>query len=360
MDDKKELMNISVGILAGGESTRMGEDKALIRIGNERIIDRLTSELSPYHEILISAAKHGIYDDMGYPVVYDEHARTGPIEGIRRVLLEAASEYVFICAADMPNINKDIVSYLAGYISSDYDCYVIADEDHIQPLCAIYSKAVLPVIEELMEEGRYRLSDILKRVRTRYISLEYTCFDRNTVRNINTRQELLELRKPLIFCVSGYSDSGKTGLIVKLINEFIAEKMTVGVIKHDGHDSIKEAPGSDTERVREAGAICTAVYSAGEYAGHFSEGIGAAGLIEHMKRLKSPPDVIIVEGLKTSHYPKIEVVREAVFDRSVCEGSTLICISSDCISPESVSCPVYGADDTKGIFLCLKEYFGIG
>ena len=359
MDDKKDLLNISVGILAGGESTRMGEDKALIRIGNERIIDRLTSELSPFHKILISAAKHGIYDDLGYPVVYDEHARTGPIEGIRRVLQEADTEYVFVCAADMPNIKKELVSYLAGYISSDYDCYVIADEDHIQPLCAIYSKAVLPVIEKLMEEGRYRLREILKRVRTRYISLEYTCFDSDTVRNINTRQDLLDMIKPIVFCVSGYSDSGKTGLIEKLINEFIAADMTVGVIKHDGHESIKDAPGCDTSRARDAGAICTAVYSDREYILHFGESTGAAELIEHMKGLKSPPDVIILEGLKTSYYPKIEVVRKKVCDRSVCEESTLICIASDCISPESVSCPVYGADDVKGIFLCLKEYFGI-
>ena len=169
-----------------------------------------------------------------------------------------------------------------------------------------------------------------------------------------------QMMKQKILAVSGVKNSGKTTLLEKMLPLLEGRGIRCAVIKHDGHDSIKEAPGSDTERVREAGAICTAVYSAGEYAGHFSEGIGAAGLIEHMKRLKSPPDVIIVEGLKTSHYPKIEVVREAVFDRSVCEGSTLICISSDCISPESVSCPVYGADDAKGIFLCLKEYFGIG
>ncbi len=350
---------ISVGILAGGESSRMGQNKALIQIGKERIIDRLTSEFASYPEVIISAAEHGIYEELGLKVVYDEHRKTGPIEGIRRVLSCAAGEYVFICAADMPYVSRDLVAYLSGYISSDYDCYVIADEDHIQPLCAIYSKKVLPVIEELISEGRYRLREIFGRVSTRYVSLEYTDFDKKTVRNINTKEDLKEISKPAVFCVSGFSDSGKTGLIVRLINEFIDDGMTVGVIKHDGHDCHTDMPGSDTDSFRKAGAVCTSVYSDTGNAVYERESVNAEELIRRMSLMKAPPDAVIIEGLKASSLPKIEIVRKAVYDKSVCDPSTLICIVSDCISPEDADCPVYGLEDVRGIFSCLKHFFNL-
>ncbi|MCR5775632.1 MAG: molybdopterin-guanine dinucleotide biosynthesis protein B [Lachnospiraceae bacterium] len=349
---------VSVGILAGGESSRMGQDKALLRIGSERIIEKISKELSGFSEIMISACQKGAYEGLGYPVVYDDHRRIGPMEGIRQVLTAAREEYAFICAADMPFIKKELVEYISGYISSDYDCYVIADEDHIQPLCAVYSKNVLPVIEELISEGRYRLREIFARVRTKYISLEYTRFEKKTVRNINTREDYNEIRKPQVFCVSGYSNSGKTGLIVRLINEFIKDGQSVGVIKHDGHDVYADAPGSDTFRYSEGGAVCTAVYSDSRHTEYFSERICPEELVDRMGKMNDPPDVLIIEGLKRSAYPKIEVVRKAIRDKSECDAETLICIATDCISPRDVMCPVYGLDDSRGIFLCIKEFFG--
>ncbi|MBQ7584218.1 MAG: molybdopterin-guanine dinucleotide biosynthesis protein B [Lachnospiraceae bacterium] len=356
---KNAIRRLSVGILAGGESSRMGQDKALIRLGNERIIDRISGELKGFSEVIVSAAKPGVYEELGFPVVYDENRGIGPIEGIRQVLAAAKEEYVFICAADMPFIKKELVSYISGYISSGYDCYVIADEDHIQPLCAIYSGAVLPVIEELIRDGKYRLREIFSRVRTKYITLEHSCFDKKTIRNINTREDLFEAGKPFVFCVSGLSDSGKTGLIVKLINEFIACGMSVGVIKHDGHDVFSDKPGSDSERFYKAGASCTAVFSDKRSMRFYSESTDERELIDKMRMMKAPPDVIIIEGLKASMYPKVEVIRRRISEKSQCAPETLICIATDCISPESVNCPVFGLEDVKGIFSCIMEHFGI-
>jgi molybdopterin-guanine dinucleotide biosynthesis protein len=354
---KDRYPELSVAILAGGMSSRMGKDKALIKIEGERIIDRLTKELACFGDVTLSVAHKNDYSYLGLKTVVDEHKEIGPIEGIRSVLSEADSEYVFICASDMPFISKELVSYLAGYISSDYDCYVIADEDHIHPLCAIYSKKVLPVIEELIDEGSYRLREIFRKVRTKYVSLEFTTFDKNTVRNINTKEELREVSKPFVFCVSGYSDSGKTGLIVKLINEFISAGMTVGVIKHDGHDCHRDMPGSDTDRCRKAGAIAAAVLSESSFSIYSKESKREDELICRMKEMDSPPDVIILEGFKKSPHPKIEVVRKAVNPKSECDISSIICLVTDCISPESFERPIFGSEDIKGVFLCLKEYF---
>ncbi|MBO6015511.1 MAG: molybdopterin-guanine dinucleotide biosynthesis protein MobB, partial [Lachnospiraceae bacterium] len=239
----------------------MGKNKALLKIENESILQRTTRELGGFSEILISAAKRGEYEALGFPVVYDEHPDVGPMEGIRMLVGEAAEEYVFVCACDMPFLKKELVEYLAEFISSDYDCYVIVDEQHIQPLCAIYSKAVLPVIEQLIAEGRYRLREIFDRVRTKYVSLALSCFDSKVVKNINTREEYRALSGPVVFCVSGYSDSGKTGLITKLINEFIREGYSVAVLKHDGHDTFSDLPGSDTDLFSKAGAVCSAIFT---------------------------------------------------------------------------------------------------
>lgn len=354
--DHKKRPTFSVGILAGGKSTRMGQNKALMEFQNETMIGRISKQFLDCKEILVSASSRGLYEAEGLRVVYDEHESIGPVEGIRQVLVHAENEYVFVCAADMPFVNREIAEYLAEFISSDYDCYVITDGEKIHPLCAIYSKRVLPVIEELIAERRYRLLDILNRVRTKYVSLAYTCFEKKIVKNVNTRDEFLELTRPAVFCVSGFHDSGKTGLIEKLINEFIRAGYTVGCIKHDGRDHIDDAEGTDTWRYRKAGADCTAVFSDTRLVFEANEAADPEALIAQMKHLKNPPDVIILEGFKHSKYPKLEVVRKEICEESVADPETLILIASDCISPEKSKVPVYRPDDIRGIFSCIIKY----
>ncbi len=350
---------LSIGILTGGKSSRMGKDKALLKINNETYIKRLTEEMGDFKDLLVSASKKGLYESFSKVTVYDEHDSIGPIEGIRQVLKSAKNEYVFICAIDMPFITKELVSYMSEFISSDYDCYVIADEDHLQPLCAIYSKKCLPVIEKLITEKSYRLFNIFKSVRTKFISLKFSCFDKKTVKNINTKDEYMKAVFPIVFCVSGYKNTGKTGLIEKIINEYISRGMTVGVLKHDGHDTIEDAVGTDTYRFASAGACITAVTSDTRYAVFSASHDDYEALIDMMKLSKASPQVIILEGFKNSDYPKIEIVRKEIYEKSVCDSSKLICVVTDCLSPDDVECPIFGTGDIEGIFSCLEDYFGL-
>lgn len=348
-------IKLCTGILAGGKSTRMGQNKALLQFNNQRFIDRISDELSSFSEVLISSAQKGIYEDTGFKVVYDEHTNIGPIEGIYQILKEAKEEYVFICAADMPLLKKELVSYMAEFISSDYDCFCLMDETRIHPLCAIYSKRMLGILEEMINKGQYRLMDLLERVKTKYIRLEMTCFDRKIVRNINTKDQYQRLVLPVVFCVSAVKDSGKTGLIIKLINEFIKEGYSVGVIKHDGHDYVMDHEGTDTYRFSEAGAVCSAIFSGARFSINEKRSV----TLEQMMGKCQDVDVLIIEGMKESAYPKIEVVRREISTKSICNPDSLICIATDVISQNEVKCPVFGLDDMEGIFLCLKKYFGL-
>lgn len=351
-------MNISTGILAGGKSTRMGKNKALLTINQKRFIDKIADELSSFSKVLISAANKGDYEDMGLRVVYDEHEDIGPMEGIYQILRAADEEYVFICAADMPFITKELVAYMQEFVCSDYDCYVLTDEKHIHPLCGIYSKKMLGKVRECIESGNYRLMTLLDSVRTKYIKLEYTSFDKKIVKNINTRAEYRALVLPVVFCVSGIKDSGKTGLIIKLINEFIKEGYVVSVIKHDGHDYVMDREGTDTFRFSGAGAGLSAIFSQNQFSIHCKRETDLEELIGLVKSAQSS-DIIIVEGMKNASYPKIEVVRNAVSQKSICASESLICIATDIVSQSAVSCPVYDMDDIEGIFLCVKKYFGL-
>ena len=397
METSVNPRSLSVGVLAGGKSSRMGQNKALLQMESRRFIDRICEELSGFSEVLISDAKKGTYEDLGLKVVYDEHADIGPLEGIYQILSNAKEDYVFICAADMPFIKKELVEYMAEFISSDYDCYCLVDEDHIHPLCAIYSKKMLDTVREQIESGNYRILQVLRKVRIKYIKLGQSCFDRRIVRNINTREEYAECLKPWVFCVSGVKDSGKTGLIIKLINEFIGDGKSVAVIKHDGHEYVADHEGTDTYRFTQAGAVSSVIYSGTRYSIHHvfqpkafesaqtakdetdqakvrlcggehaeketCRETNAEAMAQKLVRQVSEHDavdVVILEGLKDSAYPKIEVVRGARSQAPVCDVSTLICIATDVVSQESVSCPVLDMNDGHGIFLCVKTYFSSG
>ena len=113
----QEMQKFTLGtaVLAGGKSSRMGQNKVLMEYQNRRFLDRICEELQGFDEKpCISAAMPGEYEDLGLSVVCDEHREIGPMEGIRQVLIHTSCDYVFVCAGDMPFITGNLVRYMAN------------------------------------------------------------------------------------------------------------------------------------------------------------------------------------------------------------------------------------------------------
>ena len=113
--------------------------------------------------------------------------------------------------------------------------------------------------------------------------------------------ETQALKRPAVLAVSGLHNSGKTTLLEKLLPALRSRGLKVGIIKHDGHDFTPDVPGTDSYRLREAGAEGVAVYSGQRY------------LLTEMFRLTAQ-DLL---ALFDSGWPKIEVVRKEISDTPV-------------------------------------------
>ena len=112
-----------------------------------------------------------------------------------------------------------------------------------------------------------------------------------------------------MIAVCGIKNSGKTTLIESLVSCLKARGKRVAVIKHDGHDFSCDLPGTDSARFSEAGAYGVAVFSAERIFVHKA----GCGEDEHVLSALFPEaDIILIEGLKDSEYPKIEVIRSGV------------------------------------------------
>ena len=127
--------------------------------------------------------------------------------------------------------------------------------------------------------------------------------------------EQLELKRPAVLAVSGLHNSGKTTLLEKLLPALRSRGLKVGVIKHDGHDFTPDVPGTDSYRLREAGAEGVAVFTAGRYLLTEQFRLNEQDLLALFER--HGYDLVLLEGFKDSGWPKIEVVRREISDTPV-------------------------------------------
>ena len=127
--------------------------------------------------------------------------------------------------------------------------------------------------------------------------------------------EQLELKRPAVLAVSGLHNSGKTTLLEKLLPALRSRGLKVGVIKHDGHDFTPDVPGTDSYRLREAGAEGVAVYSGQRYLLTEAFRLTEQDLLALFER--HGYDLVLLEGFKDSGWPKIEVVRREISDTPV-------------------------------------------
>ena len=163
------MLAISSVILAGGTSRRMGTSKALLKVGDRPIIERVIEKVSLVgKEIILVTNKPDEYAHLSHPMVPDAYPGKGPLGGIYSGLKAASNPYALVVACDMPFLNAPLLRYMT-LLSPGHDVVVPRLEAGIEPLHAIYSKACLPAMETLLQQNHLRIISFYSQVRVRYV-----------------------------------------------------------------------------------------------------------------------------------------------------------------------------------------------
>jgi len=177
-------------VLAGGDSRRMGRDKALLPVGGRPMIALIVDQLKAlFEEIVISADRPGDYDFLGLPVVPDLEPSQGPLRGIASSLPRMTHDLNFVTACDIPRIDLSFVNRLIK-MADGYDLVLPCVESHLyEPLFAVYRKSVVPEAARILEGGGRSILELLDRIKVNFVKIP----DRSWGRNINTEAEYADL-----------------------------------------------------------------------------------------------------------------------------------------------------------------------
>ena len=187
---RKDITGI---ILAGGKSSRMGTDKALMQFQGEKLIERtMRTFRSVFPQIMIITNTPLDYLDQDAGIATDIFPGKGPLGGIYTGLFYSPTEYAFVAACDQPFFNPEFICHMIDRIGP-YDIVVPQTERGPEPLHAIYSRKCVGRIHALLGENRLKITGFYKSFRTLYIpSAEYSKFEpgEKMFYNMNTLSDL--------------------------------------------------------------------------------------------------------------------------------------------------------------------------
>jgi len=171
-------------ILSGGQSRRMGSDKAMLELGGAPMIATIAAQLSGnFNEVLISGDP-GKYSFPGIRTVPDMEADRGPLMGLLSTLHVSRSELNWITTCDMPEPNLAFIRKMIRRIG-DYDAVVPVDANGWkQPLVGLYRKGVAETIETLLAADQHAIHDLIDSIKVEYIPLTSGWY-----KNLNTPQD---------------------------------------------------------------------------------------------------------------------------------------------------------------------------
>lgn len=160
--------NCTALILAGGDSRRMGQDKASLVFDGQTLLQRVASIVQPlFAETIISVRQPR--EDIALPQVCDDPAQRGPLAGLAAGLHSATTPWVFAVACDMPFITPALIEHLAACRSGS-QAVVPVVHGHAQPLAAFYARGGLQALQRLLGgSGQHSVRALLDRLRVCYV-----------------------------------------------------------------------------------------------------------------------------------------------------------------------------------------------
>ena len=375
MDDR-----VSLALLAGGLSTRLGEDKAFVSFQGATLLEWMRDRFARlFPHVFVVTREPWRFQSFGLPVVNDALSEVGSAVGVYSAVLAATTERVICVACDTPFVTPQFLRVLAAK-SASFDVFVPRHGDYLQPLCAVYGKATLEAYRQFITSGGRRIFDIYPDLNTGYLDMDDGSYGdpEALFMNINTPAELEAARKraatteggwraalqpriqafmagspiPVVSFV-GKKKSGKTTVVLGVIRELRDRGHRLAVIKHDTHGFEVDVPGTDSYRFREAGAEVVGISSPDKYV-WLNTVEQEPSLEDLVGQIGEPVDLVITEGFKKQDAPKIEVSRRARSSELVCAVDELVGITSDQPFPD-YPVPQFALDDFQGLAALIEQ-----
>jgi molybdopterin-guanine dinucleotide biosynthesis protein len=372
--------DVSLALLAGGLSSRMGEDKAFASFQDGTLLEWMRDRTAPlFPHVFLVTRDPSRFHGLGLPVVNDALPEDGSAVGIYTAVLASPTERVVCLACDMPFVTPRLLWELAEK-SAGFDVFVPKHDRFMQPLCGVYGKGVLDAYRDFIRSGGRRIFDIYPDLNTGFLDVSDGRFGdpERLFANVNTPDELEAARRAVteggegwraalqpqirafmdaspipVVSFIGKKKSGKTTVVLGVIAEMRRRGYKVAVIKHDTHGFEVDVPGTDSFRFREIGAEVVGISSPDKY-------VWVAGtederpLGELVRQIREPVDLVITEGFKRQDAPKIEVSRRARSTELVSAPDELLGIASDQQFP-TYPTPQFSLDDFTGLADLLES-----
>lgn len=159
-------------IFAGGKSSRMGEDKALLPFGKYATLSEFQYQrLSTlFSQVYLSAKENKFNFDCS--VITDKYDETSPLVGIISIFETLEVEEVFILSVDAPFVTRSVIEAIYKKDEGNSDVLVAQSPSGTQPLCGLYKKSILALAYRQLEKNNHKLHDLLSLAKVHYVSFE--------------------------------------------------------------------------------------------------------------------------------------------------------------------------------------------
>ena len=196
MNSKADITGI---ILAGGQSRRMGFNKAEASLHGESMLMRMIEKLTALTPNIILSTGTINYPDIPWPQVSDEYSNCGPLGGIYSALKASTTLLNIVVSCDIPLISLALLKHLVTQAKENKAMITVpVDEDgQLQLTCAVYRKDILPVIEQQIKQKELKLKMLASLVSLNKVHIDenHALYSPRAFTNVNTPETLKTTRE---------------------------------------------------------------------------------------------------------------------------------------------------------------------
>lgn len=189
-------------VLTGGQSRRMGRDKALLELGGQPLVLRTVARLRPVVSEVFLVGAPERYAHLGVAALADSEPDRGPVAGFVAALRATRFDWNLVVACDLPYLETRFLEYLLEQARANPEAGAVVPqtEDTWQPLCAAYRRRALPAFERVLGEGNPKIARAFAELRVRALTpaeLHRFAFDLRMFKNMNTPEDYAEAQRLL-------------------------------------------------------------------------------------------------------------------------------------------------------------------